>query len=111
MKSNRGTTTLKCRSRRGNKMRDYDRLAPDLRAWVANAVLPWRAGSVERAFAKALARTGDRAHALEELDRLQARRVAKDVVRIWGNGHPLSGLSEPTAHHLGKDQLPPAPLR
>ena len=48
-------------------MRDYDRLPAELRRWLASAILPWRAKSVQRAYDKALARTGDRALALQEL--------------------------------------------
>lgn len=89
MATNRGLTSLKCRRQRGNPMHAYDRLPPDLRAWLSNAMLPWRAGSVERAFSKALARTGNRSQALRELDRLQRDMVAKDAARIWGGTHPI----------------------
>ena len=41
-----------------------------------------------------MARTADPAHALDELDRLQARLVAKDVGRIWGPDHPLLSQSD-----------------
>jgi hypothetical protein len=69
-------------------MRDFDRLPPELRAWLAEAVLPWRPRSVRRAFARAVARTKDRDRALEELDRLQERLVAKDARAVWGDAHP-----------------------
>ncbi|TPE47007.1 hypothetical protein FJM51_20875 [Amaricoccus solimangrovi] len=58
-------------------MADYDRLPADLRAWLAQAALPWSPRSVSRAFGRALARRrGDRTAALAELDRLQERRLA-----------------------------------
>lgn len=88
MPGNRGTTTLKCRHRPGNAMRDFDALPRELRLWIASAKLPWRAGSVQLAYKRALKRTGDPQRALEELDRLQQKNVAKDVRRIWGRDHP-----------------------
>ncbi|MDA7965322.1 MAG: DUF6525 family protein [Ruegeria sp.] len=59
-------------------MHEFDRLPPILRAWVSQAALPWRPRSVLRAYNKALARTGDRCHALNELSRLEAAQLAKD---------------------------------
>lgn len=91
MASNRGATSLKCR-RAKNPMRDFDRLPPDLRHWVAGAMLPWRAATVRTAYEKAMARTGDSKRALEELDALQARLVAKDASRIWGNAYPAAKI-------------------
>jgi hypothetical protein len=88
MRGNRGRTSLKLRRRNEDPMRDYDRLPPELRAWLAAAVLPWRPRSVRRAFERAVARTKDRSRALEELDRLQDRLVAKDARAVWGDAHP-----------------------
>ena len=85
---NRGTTSLKCRRRNENPMREFDRLPAELRAWIAAADLPWRPRSVRRSYDRALSRTGDREKALEELDCLQNRLVAKDAQRIWGPEHP-----------------------
>ena len=81
-------------------MRDYDRLPPALRQWLATAVLPWRPASVKRAFDRAYAQTRDVERALEELDRVQDRLVAKDVGRIWGPDHPMLFQVHPdgTAH-------------
>ncbi|WP_397543875.1 DUF6525 family protein [Roseovarius salis] len=88
MRGNRGQTSLKLKRRTEDPMRDYDRLPPELRAWLAEAVLPWRPRSVRRAFDRAVARTRNRARALEELDRLQERLVAKDARAVWGDAHP-----------------------
>lgn len=87
-RSNRGTTSLKSKGSSRNPMREFDRLPPPLRSWVAGATLPWRARSVQKAYDKALARTGDPARALRELDRLQMALVSKDAERIWGQTHP-----------------------
>ena len=93
MRSNRGHTTLKRVRRPGCPMRDYDKLPRELREWMSTAILPWRARSVQMAFDKALARTGDRLQALAELDRLQEALVSKDANRIWGVAHPNAGQS------------------
>lgn len=74
-------------------MRDFDRLPEELRAWVIRADLPWRPKSVRRSFERALARTGDVAQALAELDHLQDRLVTKDARRIWGPDHPKAASS------------------
>ena len=70
-------------------MQEYDRLPSELRQWLATAVLPWRPASVKRVFDRALTRTRDARRALEELDTLQARLVAKDIGQIWGPDHPM----------------------
>ena len=90
MARNRGKTSLKTKRRNENPMREYDRLSPELRQWVASAMLPWRAKSVQRAFDRAVARTGCTDLALQELDALQQRRVAKDARVIWGDSHPFA---------------------
>jgi hypothetical protein len=63
-------------------MREFDRLPPVLRAWVAQAALPWRPRSVLRAYNNALARTGDQSHALNELKRLETVQLAKDTASV-----------------------------
>ncbi|THH36285.1 hypothetical protein E4Z66_14250 [Aliishimia ponticola] len=88
MPTNRGKTSLKCKRRATNPMREHDQLPPELRQWVAGAMLPWRAGSVRTAYRKALARTGDSELALRELDRMQKAQVARDVGKVWGADHP-----------------------
>jgi len=89
MGTNRGTTSLKTKRRARHPMQDYDRLPPQLRAWVSEAMLPWRAVTVQRAYDKALSRVGTHDRALRELDRIQRNLVAKDAVRIWGANHPV----------------------
>lgn len=88
MPGNRGTTSLKRKHRQICPMRAYDSLPTDLRAWLSNAALPWSARSVKRAYDKAMSKTGNRALAFQELDRLQARLIAKDASQIWGQNHP-----------------------
>ena len=86
MPTNRGATSL--RRRRSHPMRDFDRLPPELRAWLARASLPWSPRSVQKAYDRALSRTHDPRRAIEELSRIEQRQVAKDVRQIWGSDHP-----------------------
>lgn len=78
MGRNLGRTSLRKRRRAEDPMREYDRLPPVLRAWLSEAILPWRPQSVRRAYDRALAQTGNPDCALAELERLQARQLAKD---------------------------------
>ncbi len=86
---NRGATSLRLKRRSEDPMREFDRLPPDLRGWLATAILPWRPKSVRAAFDRALARTRNVASALRELDLLEARLVAKDGRRVWGESYPI----------------------
>lgn len=88
MRGNRGKTSLKLKQRNEDPMREFDRLPPELRSWLASAVLPWRPRSVRHAFDKALARTRDKTSAIKELDRLQEQLIAKDARKVWGPDHP-----------------------
>lgn len=88
MASNRGNTSLRCRRRQGDKMREFDRLPAPLRAWLATAALPWRPRSVQRTYDRVLARTRDARSALLELDRIEQRLLAKDVQCVWGEDYP-----------------------
>jgi len=93
-RSNTGMTTLRRRIRSRNPMQDYDRLPPELRAWLAQAALPWRSGSAHRIYARAMARTGDKARALAQLDAAERRLVARDAAAIWGERHPAANMAE-----------------
>jgi hypothetical protein len=90
MPSNQGATTLKRNRRQKDSMRAFDNLPPVLRIWLASAVLPWRPGSVQATYAKALARLETVDNALKELDRIESRLIAKDVRKIWGENHPAA---------------------
>lgn len=69
-------------------MHDYDRLPAEVRVWLSSAVLPWRPRSVKRTYERALAKTHCRAKALDELERIEKRLIARDVRNIWGDTHP-----------------------
>lgn len=69
-------------------MQEFDRLPSDLRKWLSEAVLPWRAKSVKRAYEKAMAQTGNKTLALKELDNLQNRLMTRDAEVVWGKDYP-----------------------
>ncbi|MGR3502651.1 DUF6525 family protein [Pseudaestuariivita sp.] len=96
LSTNTGTTSLKTSPRRGDKMRSFDGLPPDLRRWVASAALPWRAASVKAAYGKALRQTGCPTAALRALDALQDRLIAKDAAAVWGANHPHANIKAHT---------------
>jgi hypothetical protein len=71
-------------------MRAFDSLPAQLRRWLADARLPWSPRSALRVWERALARHGgDIEAALKSLDRAEARTLARDLPRIWGQSHPL----------------------
>lgn len=102
---NTGRTSLRQRRRCRDPMREFDRLPPALRAWLARACLPWGPRSVLRAYQRALRQSGDAAHALEALDRLEARLVARDAAQVWGAAYPV----RPGAAQEAMDR--PCPMR
>ncbi|QIE43245.1 hypothetical protein G5B39_14535 (plasmid) [Rhodobacteraceae bacterium SC52] len=89
MSGNLGQTRLKRRRKCTDPMKDYDRLPPELRGWLATAILPWSPRSVRRAFKRAKAEYGDVQIALAELDRLEARLIARDAKHVWLGLHPI----------------------
>jgi len=90
MRTTRGKTSLKRRRRHASPMHEFDCLPPELRAWLASAMLPWSPRSVRRAYNRALLRTQDKSLALDELDHLQHRSISKDVRSVWGPDHPFA---------------------
>ncbi|NDV49505.1 MULTISPECIES: DUF6525 family protein [unclassified Salipiger] len=65
------------RRREGDVMSAYDRLPPDLRAWLAQAALPWSPRSALRAWRGALARTGCADAAAARLSAIEARHLER----------------------------------
>lgn len=74
--------------RRAGSMRAHDALPPPLRAWLCAAALPWSPRSALKLWTRALAETGDPAEARAHLDRAEARTLARDAGRVWGQDHP-----------------------
>ncbi len=69
-------------------MAAYDRLPRDLRAWLAEAALPWSAASVLRLWQKALQETGCPTAARARLARAEAKTLAREAVKVWGPRYP-----------------------
>lgn len=80
-------TSLRRRARPA-PMAAHDRLPPEVRAWVAQAALPWSAVSVARLWSTALREAGNPEAALARLTRAEARMLARDAGRVWGQGYP-----------------------
>lgn len=70
-------------------MARYDRLPVELRAWLAEAALPWSACSALRLWRCALRDTPDITAARQRLQDAEARLLARDAPRIWGPDYPL----------------------
>ena len=77
------------RRRAGVPMTRFDRLPPELRAWLKCAALPWSVRAVERIWERALREAqGDRAAALARLDAAEQAALTRDAARIWGPHYP-----------------------
>ncbi len=82
------STGLKCRNR-PRPMERYDRLPPELRAWLAGAALPWSPGSALRLWTRFSREcAGDAAAIRRRFDRAEAGMLARDRARVWGAGYP-----------------------
>lgn len=91
---NLGRTSLRRSRRRGDPMRDFDSLPRSLRAWLADAVLPWNPRTARRAYMRAYARTRDESHAIAALEKLQRKLIAQDAAQVWGPDHPAAGMTD-----------------
>lgn len=82
-------TSLKRRSR-GRAFDLFDRLPPELRAWLAGAALPWSPRSISRIWPRLLREErGSITAALTRLDAAERRMLAKDCPKVWGQSYPL----------------------
>jgi Family of unknown function (DUF6525) len=79
------------RASNGCPMAAYDRLPPELRAWLAAAALPWSIKSVRKIWRQALHRSGDRNAALARLAAAEAATLAQESAKVWGRTHPVTG--------------------
>lgn len=79
---NSGNSALARRRRARDPMAVYDRLPPEVRAWLAQAALPWSPDSALRCWRAALGRTrGCPEAALREMDAREAGRLAAERKR------------------------------
>mgnify|MGYP001412509147 CR=1 FL=1 len=90
---NRNLSSPRVRLRANNPMAAYDRLPPDLRAWLAEAALPWSAASVLRLWQRALRETGCPKQSTARLSEAEAKTLAKDAVSVWGPAYPADDQS------------------
>jgi hypothetical protein len=81
-------TSPRARWRNTDAMAAYDRLPRDLRLWLAGAALPWSAASVLRLWERALRETGCAKAAQDRLARAEAKTLAREAARVWGQAHP-----------------------
>ncbi|TFL20156.1 DUF6525 family protein [Jannaschia formosa] len=82
MQGNQRTTLGLSKAQRDN-MAAYDALPAPLRAWLAEARLPWSPASARRAWRRALLRNFGRTKAaLAEMDRLEDARLAQDALTV-----------------------------
>lgn len=103
--ANRNCATSLKRRPRGDPMQAYDALPPEVRHWMAGAVLPWSAQSVRRAWLRAIkAARGDRQAARAALDAIEKRRLERDVARLWGHAHPF--LAAPPGNPTSEGSTP-----
>ncbi|SNT76193.1 DUF6525 family protein [Paracoccus seriniphilus] len=73
-------SNLKRRSRTVDPMTAYDRLPPDLRAWLMHSALLWSAQSALRLWRKYLRMTGgDLEEARHHLTRVERETLKRDV--------------------------------
>tara|TARA_R110002049_G_scaffold117332_3_gene270621 strand:+ start:14533 stop:14805 length:273 start_codon:yes stop_codon:yes gene_type:complete len=76
---NNTRSSLKRRRRQGDGMAAYDRLPPRLRAWLAQAALPWSPQSAHRVWCRALEKCGgDAEQAIHRLTRAERDMLARD---------------------------------
>ena len=77
MRQNNLSTTLH-RRRRSNPMQAYDALPHPLRAWIAQAALPWSPSSCRRIWQKARAKSDSVEATLARLDRAGQITLSRD---------------------------------
>lgn len=81
-------TSPRARRRATDPMAAFDRLPPDLRSWLAEAALPWSAASVLRLWQRAIRETGCAKAARDRLARAEAKTLAREAARVWGQAYP-----------------------
>jgi hypothetical protein len=99
MAGNQSTDLRLAKARRDN-MADYDALPAPLRAWLAEARMPWSPMSARRAWRRALWRSlGRTERALAEMDRLEDARIAQDGLT---RARAAEGLAPPEVSPRGR---------
>ncbi len=75
--ANRGATPLPLRRRKTDPMREYDRLPPELRAWMRAATLPWSPRSCLKIWKQARAKGEGTCQIILLLDRAEQRTLER----------------------------------
>ncbi|MEC8668087.1 MAG: DUF6525 family protein [Pseudomonadota bacterium] len=75
-------TTLRRRRRRADPMQAYDALPRPLRAWMAQAALPWSPASCRRIWAKARSEGASPDDILARLTRAEQRTLSRDRLSL-----------------------------
>lgn len=72
-------------------MSSYDSLPAHLRIWLSCAVLPWSPTSVLKIWKRAKRSNIPDPHiaVLTRLNAAQARLLARDAAKVWGNNYPI----------------------
>lgn len=108
-------TSLRGRAR-PRPMERFDRLPPDLRIWLSQAVLPWSPHSALRLWTRLRRETGgDLARMLERLNQAEQRLISRDAPVIWGGPRQAAprpaGTAIPGLVSGGAAFCPDDPLR
>lgn len=75
---NVGQTRLRGKRRVGNPMNEYDTLPAPLRAWLAQAALPWSPASARRIWTRAKAEGQTIEETLSTLSLAEAKTLSRD---------------------------------
>lgn len=76
------STSLRRRRRPADPMQAYDALPRPLRAWMAQAALPWSPASCRRIWAKARAEGESPDDILDRLDRAEQMTLSRDRLSL-----------------------------
>ena len=82
-------TTLRRRRRPVDPMQAYDALPRPLRAWMAQAALPWSPASCHRIWAKARAKGGSPDDILARLTRAEQMNLSRDRLSLPAMGRAI----------------------
>lgn len=78
------------RWRQTDPMRDHDALPQALRAWAAQAALPWSPRSLLRIWNRSIAMTGSCDAAIHRLTVIEAATLAREAPHVWGHEYPVA---------------------
>ena len=71
-------------------MAAHDALPAPVRAWAAQAALPWSASSLRTLWLRALRETGSNDAALARLSTAERATLRRESALVWGSDYPQS---------------------